>query len=80
MVLWLANILLESSYFSAINTYFLVKEHMKNSCDRNFNSIKQHYHKVNVYTKEQALTRLLKSDNVTMINVNSTFFLNIEST
>ena len=72
--------LIESGYFSIINVCFLVKGHMKNSYDCNFNSIKQHYYKANVCTKEQALTRLSKSNNVTMINVDSTFFLDIEST
>ena len=71
--------LVEGGYFSTVNVCFLVKGHTKNSCDRNFNSMKQHYHKKNAHTKEQALTRLSKSNNVTMIGVDSAFFLNIDS-
>ena len=41
---------------------------MKNSCDRNFNILKQKWYKCNVYTFQQSLDLLGESENVEMVD------------
>ena len=80
VVLRLANMLVEGGYFSKITICFLVKGHTKNSCDRNFNSMKCIYHSTNVCTKEEALDILSQSENITMVDVTPSFMIDIEAT
>jgi len=58
--------LYEMKYFSKITFNFLVVGHTKNAADRLFNSLKDHYHKENIFTMSQLATILNKSDRVTV--------------
>ena len=64
-------------YFYTITIAFFAKRHVKNSCNRNFNTIKKLYYKVNVFTKDETLEILEENEYVAMINTTKEFFKNL---
>ena len=73
-VIRLANLLVEGGYFATAEVAFLVKGHTKNSCDRSFNLMKQHFHGKNACAKEMALKVLNKSSDATMVDCTPSIF------
>ena len=70
----LANLLVEGGHFATAEVAFLVKGHTKNSCDRSFNLMKQHFYGKNACTKEMALKVLNKSSDATMVDCTPSIF------
>jgi len=68
VVIRLGAYLCEVGYFKKVNFVFLVKGHTKNSADRMFNLLKHRWHKMQVYTYQQALESLAVNDDVTVID------------
>ncbi len=66
-VLMLAMWLKAMGYFASVNFIFLIVGHTKNATDRLFNSLKHEYRKQNLYTMEDLINSLNKSDRVTVI-------------
>ncbi|KAG7371480.1 hypothetical protein IV203_020050 [Nitzschia inconspicua] len=63
-VLLLAPYLVEMGYFRTVNMLFLVAGHTKNVCDRRFNNLKMVYHNAQVFTFDQAVEILGRSQHV----------------
>ncbi|KAG7373065.1 hypothetical protein IV203_033789 [Nitzschia inconspicua] len=63
-VLLLAPYLVEMGYFRTVNMLFLVAGHTKNVCDRLFNNLKREYHNAQVFTFDQAVEILGRSQHV----------------
>lgn len=59
---WLA----EMKYFKKVNFIFLIVGHTKNAADRLFNALKFDYRKHDIYTVEDLLVKLDKSDSVSI--------------
>jgi len=70
MVLRLAPLLVEMGLYRRVNFIFLVIGHTKNCADRLFNLLKLDYRWQNVYTVEDLMDVLGKSNYVTPIRVN----------
>ena len=66
MVIQMAAYISERKYFKRINPIFLVKGHTKNMCDRMFNTMKQRYHRRNIYTLEDTYKILNLDEKVTV--------------
>ena len=66
--------LYETKYFSKITFNFLVVGHTKNAADRLFNSLKDQYHKENIFTMDQLDKILSKSDRVTVLQTKESDF------
>ena len=58
--------LVEMKYFKKVQLLFLIVGHTKNACDHLFNALKNLYRQENIYTFPQLLTRLDKSDKMTV--------------
>ena len=66
MVIRLAMLLVEMSYFKKVIICFLVRGHTKNSCDRLFNLMKRNYRKRNVFSYND-LMELMKTRQCTVL-------------
>ena len=66
MVIRLAMLLVELSYFKKVIISFLVRGHTKNACDRLFNLMKKAYRKQNVFSYKQMLD-LMKTTHCTVM-------------
>lgn len=71
MVLLLAAYLVEMGFFEVVNMMFLVVGHTKNICDRRFNNLKMMYHKSQIFTLDQAVEHLNRSEYVTVWKVDT---------
>jgi hypothetical protein len=58
--------LVEMGYFKKVNFIFLIIGHTKNAADRLFNALKFDYRKHDIYTVEDLLVKLDKSDSVSI--------------
>ena len=58
--------LVEMGYFKKVNFQFLIVGHTKNAADRLFNALKFDYRKHDIYTVEDLLVKLDKSDSVSI--------------
>ena len=56
-----------TGYFKCVNFIFLIVGHTQNAADRLFNSLKHEYRKKNLYTMEDLIVSLNRSDHVTII-------------
>ncbi len=59
---WLAQL----GHFHEMNFIFLIVGHTKNAADHLFNSLKQDYHKQNIYTFDQLMEALSVSHTITV--------------
>ena len=73
-MVWLA----ELGYFQKINFIFLVVGHTQNAADRLFNSMKKEYRKHKIFTFEALVSKLERSDSVTIHQPNANDFLDYD--
>ena len=74
-VLKLAMWLKQMHYFKRVNFVFLIVGHMKNACDRLFNSLKHEYRKRNIFTMDELIVALSVSDKITVDRTVTSNFL-----
>ena len=77
-VLRLAAWLTAMSYFKEVNFIFLVVGHTKNAADRLFACLKTKYHKQNIFTFQEMVESLNRSDRVTVHTATPEDFLTYE--
>lgn len=53
---------------------FYIRGHTKNACDRLFNQMKKNFHKAQVYTIPELLTKLNEQQHVTVLQATPSFF------
>ena len=78
-ILKLLVFLVELKYFKKVQLLFLIVGHTKNACDHLFNALKNLYRQENIYTFPQLLTRLDKSDKVTVTESVEVIFFDWDS-
>ena len=78
-VLKLALWLKEMGYFKQVNFVFLIVAHMKNACDRLFNSLKHEYRKRNTFTMDKLIDALSVSRTISIIRTKHNDFLNYDA-
>jgi hypothetical protein len=77
-VLRLATWLMAMNYFKEVNFIFLVVGHTQNAADRLFNTLKTKYHKQNLFTFQELVESLNRSDRVMVHTATPEYFLNYE--